>query len=145
MSIHDFFACSDNYTWRQFYEFLERLPAWGHYKSQLAMDEEWAEKILDLEEAEEDHVPVPEDSYEDEDSWLTPFGYTPETARLDLIADRVLSVRTALYAVNSKDGQEKSFRPLPRPKTALDRERERRTTKLLNEYDNLIRGGGLSL
>jgi hypothetical protein len=33
------------------YNFLERLPAWGQYKAQMAMDEEWAERILGVRSA----------------------------------------------------------------------------------------------
>lgn len=69
--------------------------------------------------------------------------YSPVVARLDLIADRVMAVRTAVQANYTKEHQEPSFEPLDRPVTALERERERRTRNLLLELDALILGDGL--
>lgn len=70
-------------------------------------------------------------------------GYSPVVARLDLIADRVMAVRTAVQSTYTKDHNEPTFEPLDRPTTALDRERERRARSLLLELDALVLGGGL--
>jgi hypothetical protein len=66
-------------------------------------------------------------------------------ARLDSIADRILAVRTAVQANYTKDHQEPTFRPLDRPTTAIERERERRARTVLLETDALLRGGKLKL
>jgi hypothetical protein len=71
--------------------------------------------------------------------------YSPVVARLDLLADRVMAVRTAVLANYTKDHQEPQFEPLERPVTALDREREVRTRSLLLELDALVFGDGLAL
>ena len=38
-------------SWRQFYNFLDRLPPHGHYKTAVAMSPKWAEMVLDMEES----------------------------------------------------------------------------------------------
>lgn len=70
-------------------------------------------------------------------------GYSPIVARLDHLADRLLAIRTAVQANYTKDHVEPQWQPLPRPTTALDRERERRARTVLEEVDALILGGGL--
>jgi hypothetical protein len=120
--------------WRQLYVFLERLPYWGHYKTALVMDEDWAKQILEREIAGEE---VASAANPDE---ISPLGYTPEIAYLALIADRVDLVNNTLIAVNS-DGGAPMFSPLPRPTTLLDRMREQRTIDELLELDRQIRGG----
>jgi hypothetical protein len=126
-------------SWRQFYNFLDRLPPHGHYKTAVAMSPKWAEIVLDMEEAGKGIPPGTEDHD------LTPLGYTEVVARLDLIADRVMAVRTAVQAGYSKDHEEPRFEPMTRPVTAIDKERERRSRKILNEIESLIFGEGLSL
>ena len=122
--------------WRQLYDFIERLPSWGHYKSDLAMDAEYANMILDAEERGEAHPPTG-----DEDEEISPLGYTDVIARLDIVADRILLARNAVVAGYAQDHKEPEFRPMTRPTTALDRERERRTRRLLLEIDAQIREG----
>lgn len=102
------------------------------------MDEQWASRMLDLEEAGETTPPTGED----DEQTLTPLGYSDVVSRLDLIADRVFSVRTAVQASFSKDHEEPRFPSMPRPTTALDRERERRARTVLLEVDALVRGVG---
>jgi len=102
----------------------------------LADDEGWANHILDLEERGEE---VPGQAAEGP----AVAHYSPEVARLDMIADRILAVRTAVQAGYSRDHQEPSFEPLPRPQTALERERERRTRSLLLELEAEVFGDGL--
>ena len=125
--------------WAQLYRLLDRLPAWGHYKSALVMDEAWARYICDLEDAGEETPPGADDEM------MSPLGYGPIVQRLDLLADRVMAVRTAVQASYSEKHEEPSFEPLPRPETALDRERERRTRSLLEEVDAQFMSQGLSL
>lgn len=72
-------------------------------------------------------------------------GYSPVIARLDLLADRVLAVRTATQANYTKDHQEPSLQVLPRPISALERERERRSRSLLLELDALVLGDGMAV
>lgn len=103
------------------------------------MDEDWARRQCDLEDEGKGVVTGSLDTVPE----MTPLGYTEIASRLDLIADRVLSVRTAVQAGNSKDGKEPTFTPMRQPVTALERERERRTTGELAELDAMIRGGGL--
>lgn len=134
----DFFHPQGGRSWRQFYAFLERLPYWGHYKSTLAMNEAWANKVLDMEERGER---TPPGAGEDDD--LTPLGYSDIVARLDLIADRVMLVRTATQAGYTRDHEEPRLDPLPRPVTALERERERRARTVLLDVDAMVSGGGL--
>jgi hypothetical protein len=71
--------------------------------------------------------------------------YSPVVARLDLIADRVMAVRTAVQANYTKEHQEPTFEPIERPETALDRERERRARNLLLEVDALVMGEGVEI
>lgn len=104
----------------------------------LAEDEEWARHVLDQEEAGI-VLPTPDDAAP---SLHT---YSPVIARLDMLADRVLAVRTAVQASYSKDHQEPHFEPLPRPTTAIERERERRGRNLLLELEAELFGEGLAL
>jgi hypothetical protein len=113
---------------------IERLPAWGQYKSDLAMDEDWATYVLDVMEKEGEALPGAEDR-------ITPHGYTDVIARLDLIADRVLSVRTAVQAGYTQDHEEPHFETLPRPETAVERAREDRVRNELEELDRQFREG----
>jgi hypothetical protein len=71
--------------------------------------------------------------------------YSPVVARLDILADRMLAVRTAVQAGYSRDHQEPAFEPLPRPETAMDRVRERRTRNLLLELEAQVFGEGLAI
>lgn len=64
-------------------------------------------------------------------------------ARLDLIADRIMSVRGAVIAGITRE--EPRYEAIPRPETAIDRERERRARSVLLEVDALVMGGGLAI
>jgi hypothetical protein len=119
------------------YDLLDYLPSWGHYKTAMVMSDTWAARALDLEEAGYGLPPT----VEDEDSEPTPLYYDPTVARLDLIADRVMSVRTAVQASFIEDHKEPSFDPIPRPVTAMDRERQRRVLNELNDLDLQLRAG----
>lgn len=99
------------------------------------MDESWAIKILDAEEAGQAVADAA-----DPELTVSPLGYTPELGYLSLIADRVALVRNAVFAANSEGGAEPHFQPLPRPVTAIERERERRTRIELLDIDRLLRG-----
>jgi hypothetical protein len=120
------------------YNFLERLPAWGQYKAQMAMDEEWAERILDQMEADEEVAPAADPNR------VTPLHYTPEISYLALIADRILGVRSAVFAAQSERG-EQPIPSLPRPTTAMDVVRERRVIAELLLIEQEIFGGGLGI
>lgn len=67
--------------------------------------------------------------------------YSPVISRLDLLADRVMAVRTAVQAQYTKDHVEPKFPLLDRPETAIDRVREQRAVTVLNEVDALVMGG----
>lgn len=95
--------------------------------------------MLDLEEKGEQPPPGGED---DE---LGPLGYSDIVSRLDLIADRVMMVRTAVQAGYTTGHEEPRFEPLPRPVTALERERDRRARTVLLEVDALVLGGGVAI
>jgi len=90
--------------------------------------------ILDLEEAGEE-IPGGSSSPSAD--------YSPVVARLDMIADRVLAVRTAVQANYTEGHKEPNFEPIPRPETAIERERERRSLTVLGEVDALVTGGAL--
>jgi hypothetical protein len=105
------------------------------------MDEEWATLMLDMEDAGEEPITR---TTEDEET-ISPLGYTDEISRLDLIADRIMSVRTALFAVNSDDGSEQQFPPMKRPVTAAERLREQRTRSLITGIEAEIFGAGFSV
>jgi len=81
-------------------------------------------------------MPTPDDG-------PTMLDYSPVVARLDLLADRLLAVRTAVLAGYTRDHQEPHFEPLPRPTSAMERERERRARNLLLELEALVLGDGL--
>lgn len=61
-----------------------------------------------------------------------------------MIADRVLAVRSAVFTVNS-DQQERPLDILPRPKTALERVRERHIISELLEVERQLFGGGIQV
>lgn len=105
------------------------------------MDEEWARYICDMEDLGEQAPPGSESGPE----MMSPIGYSPVVSRLNLIADRVAAVRTAVQAGYSPKHEEPKFTPMPVPETAVDRERERRARSLLNDVDALFRGEGLPL
>jgi len=56
-----------------------------------------------------------------------------------------MAVRTAVQANYTKEHQEPTFEPLPRPETAIERERERRARTVLLEAEALILGDGLPI
>lgn len=97
------------------------------------MDEEWARRIVDAELQGQDVAPAADPEQ------LGPLGYTPQLSYLALIADRLDLLRNTLVAVNSEGG-EPPFQPLPRPTTAIARERDRRARDELLEIDRLLRG-----
>jgi hypothetical protein len=111
---------------------VERLPGHGHYKSALAMDEEWAQRVIELEEQGQQVAPAADPAQ------MTPLGYTPEVSYLSLIADRLIAVRDAV--IGSNGGDPPPQQPLPRPSTALDRARESSSRNQLLELDQFIRG-----
>jgi hypothetical protein len=119
---------------------MDRLPYWGHYKSALVMDREWARQVCDAEDRGEEHPPA--DVGEPERS---PLHYDEMVSRLDLIADRVMGVRTAVQHSIDPSKQEPHFQPMERPVTALDKERERRAVSVLTEVERQIFGDGLLL
>lgn len=124
------------------YAFLDLLPSWGQYKTAMAMDAEWAKEALDLEEA---GYGLPPTAEAERDDAFSPLYYDPLVARLDLIADRVMAVRTAVQAGYSEEHKEPHFEPIVRPTTAIDRERERRIRNELDVLDAQIQGEGLVL
>jgi hypothetical protein len=136
VDILDFF--SGELPWRKFFNLVERLPSWGAYKGDLAMDEEWARRVVDWEDQQEIETGM---AYIPEDHDPTPHGYTTVDARLDLIADRIMAVRTAVQA--SGGGDEPTFEPIQRPVTAIERERERRARSVLLDVDAMILGAGV--
>lgn len=97
----------------------------------MANDEEYARQVCDLEDAGQGTPPGASSSTGEPE--ISTLGYTMLIARLDLIADRIMGVRTAVQSSFSRDHQEPRFEPLPRPTTAYDRERERRTIDELTE------------
>jgi hypothetical protein len=117
---------------------LERLPSWGQYKAQMAMDDDWAEAIMAQREADEEVAPAADPDR------ITPLHYTPEISYLALIADRILGVRSAVFAAQSDRG-EQPIPSLPRPKTAMDGARERRVIRELLLIEQEIFGGGLGI
>jgi hypothetical protein len=117
---------------------VERLPSWGHYKSELARDEDWAEAILAQMEAGEDIAPAADPNQ------ITQLNYTPEVGFLSVIADRLLLLRSAVYAA-AGGGQEEPINLLPRPKSALETAREQRVIDELLDIERQIFGGGLAM
>jgi hypothetical protein len=110
---------------------LERLPSWGQYKAQMAMDDDWAEAIMAQREADEEVAPAADPDR------ITPLHYTPEISYLALIADRILGAQS--------DRGEQPIPSLPRPKTAMDGARERRVIRELLLIEQEIFGGGLGI
>lgn len=105
------------------------------------MDEGWARAVVEMEMSGRLTPPTGEAG----ERTFSPLGYSDVISRLDLIADRVLAVRTATQANYTKAHKEPKFDPLPRPTTAIERERERRTRTVLTEADDLLLGGGIVL
>jgi hypothetical protein len=109
------------------------------------MDEEWARIAVEMEYDElEGKPPTGEDPDEELSRPIGPLYYDPSIARLDLIADRLMAVRTAVQAGYAKDHREPAFQLLDRPETAVDRERERRNINILLETDRLFREEGFA-
>jgi hypothetical protein len=101
------------------------------------MDEEWAEYILDVQEKQGQDMP----GISEAGPALTPLGYSEVVARLDLIADRVMGVRTAVQAGYTQNHEEPHFEPIRRPEPAVERVRELRVARELDELDRQFRGG----
>lgn len=102
------------------------------------MDEDWANHFLDQVEAGEEVIPQADPDRVD------PLHFTPQLAYLSLIADRVLAVRSAIFAVNSEES-ERPVPTLPRPTSAVDRVREKRAMAELLELERQLFGGGIDV
>lgn len=96
-------------------DFIEGLPAASRYQAAIANDEEVAQMILDMEE---------ENGGASE--WSPPLSeYDLNNTLLSLIVDSLASLQATIVAVNG--GKPSKPEPLPRPKTAVDRLREKRS------------------
>jgi hypothetical protein len=104
-------------------------------------NDEWARYICDQEDKEAEHPPA---EYLDPDT-ISTLGYTPVVGRLDLVLDRLQALESAIIWTANPKEQRPQLHPMPRPETALDRERERRTRSLLDEVDAMLRGDGLPM
>ncbi len=98
-----------------------------------------------IADAEEKGEEPPPGALTDEEEMRSPAGYDEVVSRLDLIADRVMAVRASVVASVHPKHKEPDWKPVPRPRTLLDIEREKRTRNVLLEIDALIMGGGLEI
>lgn len=140
--------------WAQLYRFIDKLPSWGYYKTELAMDPEFAKHLVDEEEKaeekrlEEFKAAVARGEYPpavDDDEGITPLGYDPVIARLDMIADREMMIWAAVVAQYTQDHKPPNWQEMPTPTTAVDKERENRVKNELNALHRLLMGEGLDI
>lgn len=122
------------YPWPKLFRFLSRLPTGSHYRAALDLDEDMARRILDAEAIRE--AAGITDS--DDDSQLprlsSSAGYTHETYLLMMLNEHIQQLNSTLIAVNLPKGKKPPrVKPLPRPVSALDRERARREMHEVHE------------
>lgn len=86
---------------------MQRLPAHGHFHSQLLDDEDAAAELL---------ARVGEG-----DRRFGALGWTPERELLTTICDLLAQLHATLIQVNTTNGRRPDVTPLRRPSTALDR------------------------
>lgn len=111
--------------WKEFYAYLNELPSWSKTKSAMAGDVKLAE--YQVSKISEDEIQRIRDSrveknYDD----LTLEGYTEEIERLNIIADKLEVLISAL----SSGKEKREVRPAPRPKTAYNKAIEKRILAL---------------
>ncbi|MBF6085225.1 hypothetical protein IU485_28045 [Nocardia cyriacigeorgica] len=114
------------YPWPKLFRFLARLPAGSHYRAAQDLDEDMARRILDAEAVREAAEITPS-----EDDQLptvsSSAGYTHETYLLMMLYEAIQHLNSTLVAVNLPKGKKPPrVKPLPRPVSALDRERAKR-------------------
>lgn len=115
--------------WRSLFDLLELIPDGAHYPSAIFSDREIAERIAEDEELEEGSARKSTDR-------SPPLrGYTPLMAKIDDLIDVLMVIQaTAAKADPRKAGK------VPRPRTAIERVRDERDSKLLSQFvDSLFR------
>lgn len=125
------------HQWPKLYRLLRKLPPDSDYKSDLAMDEKLAARILELEKAEKKK----RGNKEDKPAPLTPHGLTRQMSLTMHLIDAVHDLNTTLIAVNLPKGKKApKARRFPRPMTAVDRLRREQEK---NQLDDLLRQAGV--
>lgn len=112
-------------SWFEFYDFLWELPRYGKFNSALAMDDDFAEHLMEQrKEAQAKREEAEENGEIDEQGWhgptpRSPEGFTPELNALYALDERIQSLARILIMVNSKS-KPPDIQKQPRPFTALD-------------------------
>lgn len=107
--------------WRRLLNLIDGLPATSDYRSALADDDEVAEVAVASSGGGSAAPPLSE--------------WTTEVSLLHLIADQLAQLFALTAAANSKDGQYRPPRLLPRPETAFTRARRKAEQ---TAYDELM-------
>lgn len=101
--------------WRQLLQIVHNLPADSHFQSALAMDEDRAQRLLELY-GDADDAPKPKP--------VAPLGYTLEAMLLLRVIDMLKVVSASIAALGG--GKPKHIEPEPRPTTAFELAKARR-------------------
>lgn len=101
------------------------------------MDMEYAREIVRREAA---GVPQPVS-----EAQLTPLRYGPVEQRLDLVANLLMYIRSAVQAGYTTGHKEPKVRPLPTPKTALEIARQEAEFSELRALSDWITGADMSM
>ncbi len=112
MDLLDFFR--NRYSWAKLERLLSQLPTRSRYKLAMLDDDEFADRIV--AEAEKSGKSDAGPSLED---------WTPEAPYLAAAVDRLGEVVAALVGLGGR--KPPKVHPLPRPRTAIDRARTRRS------------------
>lgn len=111
-------------SWRQLLVILDHLPRASRFRQAAADDDEWAEGALAEEQvgrvAEPPTLPLSE--------------FTREVELLSVVAELLQSVN-ANIRVLAHDKNPPRVQPMPRPRTALDRARDRRRAARFAELE----------
>lgn len=102
--------------WHALWELITQLPAASRFRAAMVNDEEVAEAMLDFEDGQESGASMP---------WAPPL--EDYTTQAKLLSDLINDVRALLVPlVVLAGGKAPKVHPVPVPRTALDKVRERR-------------------
>jgi len=123
IGLHEFFA--RHRPWSQLDNILTRLPQESHYKAALAADDELAE-LVDLNRKGTADIPLE--------------GYGRLAATLDDIRDEIRMLRTDQANLTPGLPTKAKFKPVPRPRTAVERRAERIRDQQLSSLEKRLMG-----
>lgn len=126
IDVHEYFM--DARGWTEFYAYLSEMPSHSRFKSAMSMDEDLARsQVAGLSQEQIDEILSAKADQDDKDPDIPLEEYTIQIEKLNQIIDKIgilnFTVRSAL---SSKGSQGIEFKPAPRPKTAIQKELDKR-------------------